>query len=84
MPDTLPQVVLYTRKECHLCEIVKTSLVRLAGRVPFHLREIDIDTDPELVRQFNDEVPVVFLHGRRAFQHRLNEEEFLRLLSFRG
>jgi glutaredoxin len=84
MPDALPEVVLYTRQGCHLCEVVKTSLVRLAGRVPFHLREIDIDTDPELVRQFNDDVPVVFLQGRKAFQHRLNEEEFLRLVSSRS
>jgi glutaredoxin len=84
MPDALPQVVLYTRRGCHLCDDVKASLVRLAGRAHFHLREIDIDTDPELVRRFNDEVPVVFIQGRKAFKYHLNEEEFLRLLSARS
>jgi glutaredoxin len=83
MPDALPQVVLYTRSGCHLCDDVKASLTRLAGRARFHLQEIDIDTDPELVRRFNDEVPVVFIQGRKAFKYHLNEEEFLRLLSAR-
>ncbi|MGE0405238.1 MAG: glutaredoxin family protein [Candidatus Korobacteraceae bacterium] len=77
----LPQVVLYTRKGCHLCDEVKDSLNRVSRQARFQLQEIDIDTDPELVRQFNDEIPVVFVRGRKAFKYHLKEEEFLRRLA---
>ena len=80
MPE-LPEVVLYTRKGCHLCEVVKESLVKLSGRGNFTWREIDVDTDAGLPRQFNDEVPVVFIDGRKAFKYRMDEREFLRKLA---
>jgi glutaredoxin len=85
MPDAgLPQVTLYTRRGCHLCDEVKATLARLRRRAQFQLQEIDIDTDPELVRRFNDEVPVVFVEGKKAFKYFLNEQEFLRVLAARA
>ncbi len=84
MHNPLPQVILYTRQGCHLCDEMKASLARLGLRAAFQLEEIDIDSDPKLVRQFNDDVPVVFIQGRKAFKYRLKEEEFLRLLSARS
>ena len=80
MPE-LREVVLYTRKGCHLCEVVKESLVKLSGRGNFTWREVDVDTKAELRRQFNDEVPVVFIDGRKAFKYRMDEREFLRKLA---
>jgi len=74
-------VVVYSRKGCHLCEVVKESLVKLSRRGGFTWREVDVDTDIELRRQFNDEVPVVFIDGRKAFKYSMNEQEFLRKLA---
>lgn len=71
-------VLVYSRKGCHLCEGVKETLVRVEGRADFRWREVDIDTDPELQRQFTDEVPVVFIDGRKAFKYHMDEHEFLR------
>ncbi|SPF42453.1 Glutaredoxin 2 [Candidatus Sulfotelmatobacter kueseliae] len=73
-------VVVYSRKGCHLCEVVKESLARLSRHGGFTWREIDVDTDAELRRQFNDELPVVFIDGRKAFKYRMDEQEFLRKL----
>jgi glutaredoxin len=75
------EVVVYSRKGCHLCEIVKESLVKLHKRGGFTLREIDVDSDAEVRRLYNDEVPVVFINGRKAFKYRMDEQEFLRKLS---
>jgi glutaredoxin len=75
------QVVLYSRKGCHLCEIVKETLTKLHRRGGFHLQEIDVDSDDQLRRQFTDEVPVVFIDGRKAFKYRMDEHEFLRKLA---
>lgn len=75
------QVLVYSRKGCHLCEVVKESLSKLSRRGGFIWQEIDVDSDGELRRQFNDEVPVVFIDGRKAFKYRMDEKEFLRKLA---
>jgi len=80
MPESR-DVVVYSRKGCHLCEIVKESLVKLQRQAGFTWREIDVDSDEELRRQFTDEVPVVFINGRKAFKYRMDEREFLRKLA---
>src|SRR5438067_7020245 len=74
-------VVVYSRKGCHLCEIVKETLKKLERRGGFTWREIDIDSNDELRRQFTDEVPVVFIDGHKAFKYRMDGDEFLRKLS---
>ena len=80
MPDTR-NVIVYSRKGCHLCEVVKENLAKLSRRGGFIWQEVDVDTDLELRRQFNDEVPVVFIDGRKAFKYHMNEQEFLRKLA---
>ena len=80
MPESR-SVVIYSRKGCHLCEVVKESLSKLSRRGGFTWQEIDVDADSELRRQFNDEVPVVFIDGRKAFKYRMDEQEFLRKLA---
>lgn len=77
----LREVVVYSRKGCHLCEIVKETLNKLERRGGFRWREIDVDSTDELRRQFTDEVPVVFIDGRKAFKYRVDEREFLRKLA---
>ncbi len=59
MADTA-ELRLLTRHDCHLCEIALGDLRRL--RVPFTTE--DIDTDPELQRQYGDAVPVLLLGDR--------------------
>jgi glutaredoxin len=75
------EVVVYSRKGCHLCEIVKESLVKLQKRGGFNWHEIDVDSDAEIRRRYTDEVPVVFINGRKAFKYHMDEQEFLRKLS---
>lgn len=74
------QVTLYTRRGCHLCQIVKESLHKLERRGGFTWQEVDVDSSDELRRRFTDEVPVVFIDGRKAFKYRMDERDFLRRL----
>jgi glutaredoxin len=69
------QLLLYTRKDCCLCEEMKSTLSRVAGGVPFALEEIDVDTSPALQEKYGDEVPVLFINGRKAFKYRLTAKE---------
>jgi len=75
------EVIVYSRKGCHLCEIVKESLVKLHKRGGFQWREVDVDSDAHLRREYNDQVPVVFINGRKAFKYRMDEQEFLKKLA---
>ncbi len=81
---SMHEVIVYSRKQCHLCDDVKESLRRLERRAEFSWREIDIDDDPELQRLYNEEVPVVFIDGRKAFKYHLDEQEFLKKLEARS
>ena len=67
----LPDLVLYGRPGCHLCDDARTVLESLlaervaSGRPAPRLMERDITTDPELHRAFLTTIPVVELGGRR-------------------
>lgn len=76
-------VVVYSRKACHLCEVVKQTLTDAQGKADFQWSEVDIDLDPELQRKYTDEVPVVFIDGRKAFKYRMDLRDLLRALALR-
>lgn len=73
-------VLVYSRNGCHLCDVVKATLAQLQPSADFQWHDIDIDADPALRRQFNDEVPVVFIDGRKAFKYHMDPRHFLRAL----
>lgn len=52
-------VTLYTRPGCHLCEQAKSDLASLQEQYPHHLVEIDIESDPALLKKYLVEIPVV-------------------------
>lgn len=81
---SMHDVVVYSRKGCHLCDIVKETLARMQGAAEFTWRDVDIDCDPELLREYNDQVPVVLIDGRKAFKYRMDEKQFLRVLAGRS
>jgi glutaredoxin len=67
-----PAVTLYTRVGCHLCDVAKDVLDQVRRERPFDLTTVDIDTDPELVRAYGEQVPVVTIDGRKAFKFRVD------------
>jgi hypothetical protein len=67
----LPELRLYTRPGCHLCEeardAIQGALEDRAARglaVP-KVIELDIEADPELLRAYLERIPVVEIDGRR-------------------
>lgn len=74
------EVVLYTRAQCHLCEEAKQVLVSLQSEFAFTLQEVDIDADAGLRRQYDRDVPVVFVNSRKVAKHRLDIRQFRRRL----
>jgi len=52
-------VTLYARKDCHLCDEVRAHLQALQSEHPHRLVELDIESDPVLLKAFLEEIPVV-------------------------
>ncbi len=52
-------VVLYGRKECHLCEQVQEDLNSLQEKIPHQLTMVDIDSNDDMNRAYALEIPVV-------------------------
>ena len=52
-------VILYTKENCHLCDIVKAQLAELAPKYPHILQEVDITEDPDLYARYRYIIPVV-------------------------
>ncbi|MGA9058112.1 MAG: glutaredoxin family protein [Terriglobia bacterium] len=73
-------VVVYSKPGCCLCDEVKENLKRLKASYAFNLREVDILEDPEAHERFKEEIPVVFINGKKAFKYRLDEKQFLKKL----
>jgi glutaredoxin len=75
-----PQVTLYTRAGCCLCDDAKHVIAAARQRAAFDYAEIDIDADPDLVRLYTHEVPVITINRRKAFKHKVNIDDFLKKL----
>jgi glutaredoxin len=74
------RLTLYTRCGCHLCEEMKAVIDAVSDGCAVQLEEIDIDADPALRAQYDTEVPVLFIDGRKAFKYRVSARELRRRL----
>ena len=72
------EVVVYTKPGCCLCDEMKAQLGRMQARYGFELREVNILDDPALEEEYREEIPVVFINGRKAFKYHLKEGELAR------
>jgi glutaredoxin len=57
-------VVLYSRPDCHLCDEARAAILRMREQGKrFELREIDIESDEELLSRYMERIPVVAVDG---------------------
>ncbi len=70
------EVVLYTRKECHLCE----EALKVLKRFDIEPKLVDIDEHPDKLAEYNECVPVVEIDGRVHFRGKINEVLLRRIL----
>ena len=82
-------LTLITRNACHLCVDAEAALARVLGRfsaeypqIGYSVDTVDVDSDPKLLAQYSDEVPVLLLNGEQIAFWRIDEERvFARLAS---
>ncbi|WP_246142592.1 glutaredoxin family protein [Nocardioides rubriscoriae] len=75
-----PRVTLYSRAGCHLCEVAEETVARVCAERGEDYVVVLVDDDPELLRRFNDEVPVTFVDGRQHDFWRVDETRLRKAL----
>jgi VanZ family protein/glutaredoxin len=73
-------VVLYTRRDCHLCSEARAVLEGVGVRIPLKLMEVDVDKVPELEERYGAEVPVIVADGTKVSKLTPNREAIERRL----
>jgi glutaredoxin len=74
--DQKRQVILYTRPGCHLCDDAKQTMQAANCSNEYTLQEINIESDPELLRRYQHDIPVITIDGVEAFRHRITSDAF--------
>ena len=72
------QVTLYTRPGCHLCDEAKQAMQAARCADLYTLQEINIDSDPTLLRRYGWDIPVLLINNVETFKHRLTPSDFKR------
>ena len=64
-------IELFSRPGCHLCDEAKKVLAAAAVRHAFEFIERNVEEKAEWESQFGQEIPVVFIDGRKVFKYRV-------------
>ena len=70
-------VEIYSKEDCHLCDVAKSVLVKIQQQYPFTLHEITIREGDEHFENFKERIPVIFINKTFAYQYRVPEKDFI-------
>ena len=80
---TKPHVIVYSRPGCHLCDEAKHAIHASGCDHLFTFEEINIESDPELLKKYKYDIPVVTLNATEVFRHRVDKEKFKALVQMK-
>ena len=69
-------VIIYSRPGCHLCDEAKRTIETAGCFGEYTLEEINIESDADLLKSYQYDIPVITINGVEAFRHRLTAESF--------
>ena len=69
-------ITVYSRKNCHLCDVAVESLESVKSELDFEIEKIYIDGDNELTTKYGEEVPVIYIDGIHHDIFRVDLERF--------
>lgn len=74
-------VTLYSRSNCHLCDVAMESLTNLQGELKFEIEKLLIDGDAELETKYGEQVPVILINGKQHDFFRVDPERFRKAIN---
>ncbi len=70
------EVSIYSRSNCHLCEVALAVLEEIRNELDFQITKILIDGKPELEEKYGEQVPVILINGQPHDFFRVDPERF--------
>ena len=71
------QVTMYSRRNCHLCELAKQVVESARNEAEFEFEVVFIDGDTALEKEYGEEVPVTLINGKRHDYFRVDRTRFI-------
>ena len=73
MEQSSPRITLIGRSGCHLCDVAREVVSRVADDTGAGWVEVNVDDDPLLLSRWSDEVPVTLFDGQQHDYWRVDE-----------
>jgi hypothetical protein len=73
-------VTVYTRVDCHLCEVAVAEVSSIAAETGAGWSAVDVDADPVDRAEYGDRVPVILVDGVEHGYYRVEPERLRRAL----
>jgi glutaredoxin len=70
------EVSVYSRSNCHLCEVALEVISEIRKEVEFTLTKILIDGNSELEEKYGEQVPVILINDQPHDFFRVDPERF--------
>jgi glutaredoxin len=75
------EVTVFSRSNCHLCEVALEVISEIRKEFQFTITKILIDGDPELEEKYGEQVPVILINNQPHDFFRVDPERFRLALS---
>ncbi len=74
---------LYSKKDCHLCDIAKKELNDLMKEHTFSIIEVDIENDSEAFEKYKYLIPVIEIDGKMMSTGKIDRDRLKNALTSR-
>lgn len=75
------KLTLYSKKDCHLCDIAKKELNDLMKELTFSIIEVDIEKDHEAFEKYKYLIPVIEIDEKIMFTGRIDRDRLKNVLT---
>jgi glutaredoxin len=75
------RVRLLAKPGCHLCDEARATVAAVCEELGESFEEVDILSDPALVEQYGEQIPVTFVDGRQHDFWRVDPARLRRALA---
>lgn len=69
------KVTIYSKPDCHLCDIAKERVLNVQKKIPFELETVDIRGTQVLFDRYCEKIPVVTVDEEEVFVYRVSEKQ---------
>ena len=60
-----PRIRVYSKPGCHLCDDARGIIETVCAELGESYEEVDISTDPVLMHEYGEQIPVTFVDGKQ-------------------